>query len=54
MRMYFCTKRLIYVDDKFKKCDECIKKGCNGLTDRAVCIQKNLIMKEVDNDNSKF
>lgn len=53
-KYYYCNKRLIFIDDRFQKCIECIKKGLTGMLDKSICIQKNIVMKEREDDCNKF
>ena len=45
---YFCSKRVIDIEDSVKDCKECIKKGLSGYVDVDDCKARNLTLIQDD------
>lgn len=48
MTKYFCRKRCIEIDKAYIVCNNCIKKGFSGFTNKDICLYTNLIIMEED------
>ena len=52
MSKYLCRKRVIEIDNDYKICKDCIKKGFSGYIDLDICLYNNLIKLEDDTSDN--